>query len=517
MSSFFGDLQGFAFPESIWNRGPLPSGTVGPMPQVQINYGSALLGDIRPYKYGEPSHVGDQANMLNTPHKIQKIVPQLLLPDTRDGRFALSHAVDDGDIAFVLRVNRNAGTIQQQNTFDRLELGRIVDPFVNLITVNYLLAGIQRYWHDHTHVHWQQLMVDTDFMPPLSEAQTEFGIQDALRFVNEIARPFGICHGSEMQGGQHEGGNGPVTWPVNFITSMAVSGRVENLVNLWRDLDIDAGNDLILRFEWLPIAAADHSLEYVLNHWELGTVRQRFDWDHVRDRNWAWQLVPDKFSLEPPLNLIEDYDWRENGYWHICRSQIMKGAEITAKLSREMRVQKCYLDDSRLLRGSVLEINFEPVFVRHRKLLRRYAPVRAPVPRAPNRMPHPFIPVPGGGGVNGGGAGGGGGNGPGSGGGNAGNGSIINAQAAPAQNLPAPPVPPPHPFHPAPVAPANAAVPVVASANSASTDNALAPVNTLIPVPTHPFVPMVQLHLGEAAALDAGEPKPKKSKNKLTI
>ena len=368
MSSFFGDLSGFTFPNSEFNQGPLPTGNILPNSAVHINYGNTLLGDVRPYKYGEPAHIEDQAAMLNTPHKIAKIIPELRLPDSRDGQFNLSHAVDDGDVAFVLRVNRNAGTIQQQNTFDRLELGRMVDPFVNLATVNYLLAGCQRYWNEVGAVFWQQFMVDTDFMPPLSQARRPFTVHDALLFVNEVARPFGIVHGSMMQGGQTEGSNEAVTYPVNFITTMAVSGRVENVANLWRDSNISAGNDLVFRLAFMPIASPVGDIEYNLNHWEKGVVRQRFD--SVEGRNWAWQLVPELFVLDPPLETPEDYDWRDHGYWHIARCQVMKASEITSKLSEKMAIQKCYLDDARLLRGSVLEVNFEPVFVRHHKLPR---------------------------------------------------------------------------------------------------------------------------------------------------
>lgn len=371
---FFNDLRGFTMPDSVWNQGPLPTSAAPPNSAVHINYGSTLLGDsMQPYAYGEPAHIADQAAMLNTPHKIQKVVPQLLLPDARDGRFELSHGVDDGDVAFVLRVNRNAGTIQQQNTFDRLQLGHVVEPFVNLATVNYLLAGVQRYWHDPTHVYWQQFMVDAEFEPPLSAARRGFGVRDALRFVNLVARPFGVCHGSEMQGGQHEGSNAPATFPVNFITSLAVSGRIENLVNLWRDSDIEAGRDLVLHLEWLPIAAVDGSVEYVLNHWQNGIARQRFDFvppgPDGANRNMAWQLVPSVWSMQPPRSVHENYDWRENGYWHVARSQIMKAAEVTQKLQQDVgSVQKCYLDDSRLVRGSVLEVNFEPVWVQHRRV-----------------------------------------------------------------------------------------------------------------------------------------------------
>jgi hypothetical protein len=44
---------------------------------------------------------------LNIAHRIQKIIPQLNLPNANsEGSFALSHAVDVGDVGFVLRIDR---------------------------------------------------------------------------------------------------------------------------------------------------------------------------------------------------------------------------------------------------------------------------------------------------------------------------------------------------------------------------------------------------------------------------
>lgn len=393
MPDLFSNIQtGIRKPDVIMNQGPLPS--TGGLPNgfngttdARINYGSSLLGNIAPYEFGAPRRLANQTAYMNIPHKVQKIVPVLRLPEARSGlqTFNLSHAVDDGDIAFALRVARNASTISNLHTFERMGQSHMVDPFINLTTVNYLLAGIQRNWDRKEQIKWHQLIVDTEFERPASEARGPFTVRKALHFIQEIARPFGIAHGSEKQGGQHEGATHAVAFPVNFITTLAVSGRIENLVNLWRDYDISAGDDLILRLEWCPIAKADNSLEYVLNHWSKGTVRQRFEYEHGVDSeghepvNFGWQLVPDIYTTYPPEANREGFDWRQHGYWHICRTQIMKGRENTSKLERTQRILPCYYDDSRLLRGSLLEINFEPVFNRMRILPRK--PLT--VPRAP--------------------------------------------------------------------------------------------------------------------------------------
>ena len=49
--------------------------------------------------------------------------------------------------------------------------------------------------------------------------------------VKHVIKPFGIPRGSEKQGGQHQGSNAPVLWPVDFVTAMVIDGKVINLVN----------------------------------------------------------------------------------------------------------------------------------------------------------------------------------------------------------------------------------------------------------------------------------------------
>jgi hypothetical protein len=116
MSGLFSDLHnGIRMPNVVMNQGPTPSQTMpsGFTTDSQINYGSTLLGDLNPYSYGAPSRLADQTAYMAIPHRIPKIIPELRLPEARntDNTFLLSHGVDDGDVAFSLRVNRSASTI----------------------------------------------------------------------------------------------------------------------------------------------------------------------------------------------------------------------------------------------------------------------------------------------------------------------------------------------------------------------------------------------------------------------
>lgn len=135
-------------PQVSMNAGPLPTAAPPYFPSARINYASDLLGEhIDAYSYGKADHVSDQTAYLNIAHRIQKIVPQISLPNaSSEGTFQLSHAVDVGDIGFVLRIDRRGGVVPNIHAFDRLQLGRMVDPMVNLVTVNYILAGLQRFW-----------------------------------------------------------------------------------------------------------------------------------------------------------------------------------------------------------------------------------------------------------------------------------------------------------------------------------------------------------------------------------
>jgi hypothetical protein len=85
MSDFFAGVQGAKFPQVVMNSGPLPPSNGLPAPlhdtaDARINYNSTLLGNLDPYAYGEPGYLSSQTSYVNTPHRIQKIIPPLRLP-----------------------------------------------------------------------------------------------------------------------------------------------------------------------------------------------------------------------------------------------------------------------------------------------------------------------------------------------------------------------------------------------------------------------------------------------------
>ena len=377
MSDFFAGLSGVRFPDVVMNQGPLP-GTGGlPNPlhdsvDGRINYNSTLLGDIQPYAYGEPGYLSSQNAYLNIPHKIQKIVTPLFLP-APDGteNFRLDHAVDDGDVVFTLRLDRNSEICSglSSKLGARGGLGTAIDPLVNLCTVNYILAGLQICTQlPGMRRKWDALMhhLDKRFSGKDTQAYDFKALQHVVR---HLIRPFGVAHGSEKQGGQHEGSLSAATWPVNFVTTLTLDGKDANVVNVWHKHDIEAGSDLVLRLKPMPLPA-----KYTLNHWAKNLAEKSFSQstlEQVRQLSGSevthvWQLVPDIFSLdlEDPAQLrmngvpnnfqSRDYCWQQEGYWHIARSQIK---------SKEYGHSEYYFNDlANNLRGGHMDLTFQPTF-----------------------------------------------------------------------------------------------------------------------------------------------------------
>lgn len=363
--SLFDGLSNVRKPDVIMNDGPLPGSAPPFFPAARINYASDLLGDVTPYDYGKPTNLSDQTSYLNIPHKIAKIVPQLNLPNANsEGSFPLSHAVDIGDIGFVLRIDRRGSVVSNFAAFERLKLTRMIDPLVNIVAVNYILAGLQRFWNNRDALNWQQLMVDLRFIEDAYAERGVFSVGDAIRFITEIARPWGIPHTSELQGGQHEGGASPVTFPVNFISSFNVSGLTRNICNIWSQHNLSAGDDLVLKLERLPFAARDGSIKYHLNHWKKASAIQQFRYEDG-GVNEGWQLVPTVLTTYTPSRVFENYDYRENGYWHILRTQVMSRTEAGDDRRYEASNAGIYHDDRAVMRGALLEGTFEPVWVEY--------------------------------------------------------------------------------------------------------------------------------------------------------
>lgn len=368
MSDFFGGINSGSIrkPDSQWNVGPLPSISGGPTgssgdPDGVINGTGDLLSNITPYAYGTSARTGSDRNYQQIPHRIQKIIPQLFLPsaDVHEKNLCpLSHAVDQGDIAFLI----NTARIQNITFSNMQQLDGAVanvrlpsrDAFINLCGVNYLLAGLQRLDYDtpisqQTDNAWFRLAKDMNFFDPRMDEKSNI-----LRFFQNAFIPFGICAGSEKQGGLHETGLAPVQAAVNHVTTMTVDGQNRDLVNLWRNININAGDQLILRLEYLPTRS------FTLNHYYKGTVHQNFP-----TQKHCWQVVPDVFRMAydntrfqglPRSKLPHSYDYRIDGYWRIGQSFQHRNIEGNEHQN--------YSNDMIFLRGQLLQITFAPVWVR---------------------------------------------------------------------------------------------------------------------------------------------------------
>ena len=444
MSDLFAGVYGARFPDVVLNSGPLPpsGGLPAPLhdtPDARINYSSTLLGDLQPYAYGEPGYLSSQSAYLNIPHRIQKFVPVLHLPEpSGNDCFRLSHGVDDSDLAFVMRLNRNSifctGTRFQSN---RNGLTNAIDPLINLPTLNYLLAGLQvaslPVQFSDKNLWWELLYnLDPRKWPKTGRNYDQSGeegafdhdplcLSDLVHLVRNCIRPFGVVRGSEKQGGQDEVGNSPATWPVPAICTLVIDGKEANVVNVWHKHNVQAGSDLVLRFKPMPLR------RYTLNHYYKGFVRKTFE--HAHENTMVWQLVPDLLEMEEGPRLegldrlpelrrkaltrvraymvphprmpeeeanafmrirhrnVAKMPWQEIGYWHIGRSQVMVGA---------YGIEEFYNDDmANMLKTNHLEMTFQPVFEclpRPTEDLRDFEPVRPRAVRA-SLAPPPWRPA----------------------------------------------------------------------------------------------------------------------------
>ncbi|NBV32125.1 MAG: hypothetical protein EBR93_06300, partial [Bacteroidetes bacterium] len=91
--------------------------------------------------------MGSDRNYQQIPHRKQFFVPCLSIPTAdNQGKVALSHAVDQGDIAWIVNMRQKSVllTSQHSRTGTGTEYAN-VDILVNLATINYILAGLTYY------------------------------------------------------------------------------------------------------------------------------------------------------------------------------------------------------------------------------------------------------------------------------------------------------------------------------------------------------------------------------------
>ena len=324
MTDFFSNLNsGIRFPDArIGGSGPLPTSLSGPAgingdPDGRYNFNGNLLDGIAPYAGADGGRMGSDRNYQQIPHRMQHIIPKLYLPNAQYlgnagkgvDRVGLSHAVDQGDIAFVIVSNRVQHLVLPQTQYNGPKMQMPSrNAFVNLPTVNYLLAGLHRLGADSNPLEtrgkqrgaWAQLADDLGF-----KFDNDNRLAEILRLVSTRILPYGICAGSEHQGGKHETGLAPVQAAANHVTTMTVDGQNRDLVNYWRASDVSAGDVLIFRLEKLP------TQEFTLNHYYKEMTYQAFNEPQV-----CYQLVPDVFRMNytPEKTLDQKSDQLKLGH-----------------------------------------------------------------------------------------------------------------------------------------------------------------------------------------------------------
>lgn len=208
---FSGAWQNHEFPGAVFNGGSAlpPTNTSGysnglnAQADARINYNSTLLGDLVPYAYGKPGRLSSQTAFLAIPHMLQKVVPVLSLPVAQwpgDRTTQLFHAVDDGDIAFTINIDRASVKYAEcLQLFDKVGALRAIDPFCNLVTVNYLLAGIQLFSDVNECTAWRQFIRDIGMYDDKQQCNRINTPWQVLKLVRDVFIPFGIPRGSDMQ------------------------------------------------------------------------------------------------------------------------------------------------------------------------------------------------------------------------------------------------------------------------------------------------------------------------------
>lgn len=160
-------------------------------------------------------------------------------------------------------------------------------------------------------------------------------------FLQSYLRPFGVMTGSDMQGGQHEGGeNNIATYPVDYVASFLIDGKCRKLNNLWRHHNIAAGNDLALV---LRQTSPDlHSIVHVLTSGARTYREERT----LFDKPW--------FYLAPE---IVEHSTQSRPYIHIGRAQAMYSSYNSG-----MGMGRVPWDARACLVGQGVQVTFSPVF-----------------------------------------------------------------------------------------------------------------------------------------------------------
>lgn len=460
MSDFFGALNAgnVRFTDARINGdGPLPTSLSGPEgingdPDGRYNFNDSLLSSLAPYAGPKEGRMGSDRNYQQIPHRKQYPVPKIYLPEPAwdtAATFDMSHPIDMGDLVFIVNMNYKHYVLTgsqpsvadaQNNTMPNYNV------FCNICTVNYLLAGIHNYAmhfiRDNNNANrgqhaWYQLMRCLSLDQYLETIRTRYQAytvpapaDDLLQsykseillmvklmlqtLIRDNIKPIGICSTSEKQGGQHETGFKPVQAAASFFVTLTVDGQNRDLVNIWRGVDVEGGDLLLVQLQYKENTASGAQItqSYTLNHYYKsfvqrslqmhesviglfqlvpGVLRTAFEpinkqaYKCFADENYKilkdnWMrhasrnrraggfymcnlqlpnYADNNYNTNPEQNKIvlamldSVMDNRNLGYWHIGQVYNMQTKFAAGTVPT---------DDMEMTRGQLLQVNFAPVW-----------------------------------------------------------------------------------------------------------------------------------------------------------
>jgi hypothetical protein len=328
----------------------IPDGKINPPEQSRLLQGG--LQDFI-YAYGpNPSRITTQTQM-NIPNKVQLIIPKIFIPSAlSDGSTyqdpILEHAISDGDFVFSLKMNRDMVGMGTQSyvVYPQGYTDRAVK-LVNLATANYILWGLQvganyngggRMWKTFfSHLCKSKV-------PSFDESVPE-ELDRIWYFIKTYLAPYGVQHGSDKQGGQHEGSKTRVvtTNATDYVSSFAVEGKILKMNNLWRAFDVNENDDLVLALRYMP--PQQSNIHFVLSSSNRSTRNERAP----VNRGW-WYLNPE---------VLEHKTLIDTPHIHVGRSQKMISAFTQNSFGMDMPSWNARAS----MHGPPLEVTLETSFI----------------------------------------------------------------------------------------------------------------------------------------------------------
>lgn len=368
---FYSALQGGGptFPNSIINGpgvGPLPP-TIAPSyasegfkgPDGRINDRRRLLENLASdiYTYGPNPRRIETQTQNNHPNKVQRIIPKLFLPAAQSDSSVyqdpvLEHATTDGDVVFSLKMNRDMTDHGSKYVIYPMGYSERAIKVVNLATLNYILWGLQvgsllpagnRMW-----LAFFRQLCKTQHEPLLRKLEGEEGglsLKEMIwNFIKTYFDPFGVQHGFDTQGGQHEGSKTKaVAHAVDYVSAFALEGKLLKVNNLWKTCDVFEDDDVVLALRQMK----PQSMPLVFN---LSSSNRSIRTERAPVPMAWWYLQPEALEYKSII---------ETPHIHIGRSQKMVTAYAKPNFGNDMPAWNA----RSAIQGTPLQMTFEPCFV----------------------------------------------------------------------------------------------------------------------------------------------------------